>query len=100
MDAVFVYYQRRRLRRLRGPRIMWDRSNPLDFMDDVDVHSKFRFVRADILYIIALIHDVINYESQRELGLSSSLQVLGCILRASDVQALTQKQLRMRGFPA
>ncbi|GFO47177.1 low quality protein: putative nuclease harbi1 [Plakobranchus ocellatus] len=73
MDAVFVYYQRRRLRR---PRIMRDRSNPLDFMNDVDLHCKFRFVRADILSIIALIHDVINYENQRGLALSSSLQVL------------------------
>ena len=70
---VFNFLVRRHIRR---ERIFRDRTNPLDLYDDVDLMSRFRFRRADILDLCDIIDDDIDHPLPRQGSLPSVMQLM------------------------
>lgn len=63
-------------RNLRRDRIFRDRTNPFDVYDDVDLYSRFRFRRADILDLCNVIEDDIDHPFQRKGSLTPLMQLM------------------------
>ena len=65
-----------RNRSLRRQRIFRDRLNPLDYLDDNQVHTKYRFSRQGILFLCDILEDKLRRPTNRSYALPVHLQVL------------------------
>ena len=74
MAGVIHQIMRQRLHR-RG-RLYRDRVDPLDKYDDLELYQRFRFGRADINNIVALLREDLEFGYNRKGSLSPELQVL------------------------
>jgi len=63
-------------RNLRRERIFRDRQNPFDVYDDVDLYSRFRFRREDIIYLCDMIADDIDHPMPRKGSLPPLMQMM------------------------
>ncbi len=60
---------------LQRQRVVRDRQNPLDFMQDDELRQKYRFPRHGILHLCNLLQEL-QRPTRRSVSLSVSLQIL------------------------
>ncbi|XP_062581489.1 putative nuclease HARBI1 [Saccostrea cucullata] len=77
MAAAYLIINERRL--LRRERLFRDRNNPLDYMDDREIISKFRLPRHLILDICQMIQNDITRPTRRSHALPPSLQLMAAL---------------------
>ena len=70
--AALILRRHRQKRQIRRNRIFRDRTNPLDVYDDVELFTKFRFRRADILEI--------THELKKHIQHPNRTGALACLL--------------------
>ena len=70
---VHEHMQRRLVRR---ERIFRDRTHPLEVYDDVELVERYRFRRADILWLVEEFGGELEYDCARRGGLSPLMQVM------------------------
>ena len=73
--AGFVY-QHFVQRIQRWNRVVRERFNPLQELDDEELYSRYRFRRPDILRIVDLLRNDLEYGNRRRDTLSAEMQVL------------------------
>ena len=61
---------------MRRERVFRDRTNPLEVYDDIELHSKFRFNRTEILAMVDEVRDDVEHPATRHGSLPALLQVL------------------------
>ena len=74
--ALYVMVQERARRRHRIERVIRDRTNLLDFMDEDELMSRFRLNRQCILYLCENLRIDLERSTERSLALPASLQIL------------------------
>ena len=74
--ALYVMVQERGRRRHRIERVIRDRTNPLDFMDEDELVSRFRLNRQCILYLCENLRIDLERPTERSMALPVSLQIL------------------------
>ena len=74
MAALFMVMQNRRA--LRRQRVFRDRTNPLDYFDDVDIIKRYRLSRPLILQLCDIVRDDICRLTNRSSPLPVPLQVM------------------------
>lgn len=77
MAAAYAIINHRNL--LRKERVFRDRNNPLDYMDDIEIISKFRLPRHLILGLCREIENDITRPTRRSHSLPPSLQVMAAL---------------------
>ena len=60
----------------RRSRVFRERINPLQELDDAELHSRYRFRRPDILRIVDLLRNDLEFGNRRRDTLSAEMQVL------------------------
>ena len=60
----------------RRNRVVRERFNPLQELDDEELYSRYRFRRPDILRIVDLLRNDLEYGNRRRDTLSAEMQVL------------------------
>ncbi|XP_041346722.1 putative nuclease HARBI1 [Gigantopelta aegis] len=78
--ALVAILDRRRIRRRQAvPRVIRDRNNPLDFMNDVELQNKYRLDRDGILYPCNKLQLDLERSTRRSGALPLSLQVIAAL---------------------
>eukprot|EP00745_Piridium_sociabile_P029426 TRINITY_DN480_c0_g1_i9.p1 TRINITY_DN480_c0_g1~~TRINITY_DN480_c0_g1_i9.p1 ORF type:complete len:112 (-),score=2.58 TRINITY_DN480_c0_g1_i9:998-1333(-) len=78
--AVIGYMRMNRRRALRRERVFRDMTNPIDAFDDLELFTKFRFRRDDIISLTDSIEHAIKHPNRRgALTASSASVVLLCV---------------------
>ncbi len=62
---------------MENDRVLRDRNNPLDYMDDVEMKSRYRFGRGVKIMLCELLNSALERQTDAERGLPVSLQILG-----------------------
>ncbi|XP_062572274.1 putative nuclease HARBI1 [Saccostrea cucullata] len=78
MAAAYVFIQRRR--RLRRERVLRDYNNPLDYLDDESIVSKYRLTRPMIHNLCAMFERDLHRPTMRSRSLPVSLQIMVALL--------------------
>ena len=66
-------------RALRRERIFRDRENHLEFYNEDELYTRYRFGRRNILFIFGLLKNEITHPTKRSLALPPLLQLLICL---------------------
>ena len=74
MDMLIIAALRKR-KQIRKNRIFRDRLNPFDIYDDDQIYRRFRFHRPQIIHIVDMVKDTIEFPLKRKGSLPALLQV-------------------------
>jgi hypothetical protein len=75
MAAIYVFLRRRR-QNIRRNRVSRDSGNPLDYIDDADIISKYRLSRPLILNLCQMFQNYLQRPTMRPHAVPVSLQIM------------------------
>ena len=75
MDMIVIAALRKK-KQIRKKRIFRDRLNPFDSYDDDQIYRRFRFHRPQIIHIVDMVKDTIEFPLKRKGSLRGDLALV------------------------